>query len=364
MTKIKVNNSVSIKHEDNAELFSRATKNGILSVDNSVAVTAPNINTPFGALTYIRPKAIEILTAPRVADKIAAPQKNGKWGDEIITFLLKEYSGKVKPDDGAAYNGLETKVNYTKENRGVFVFTSHWYSNDQMEAKAAAFRDDYRASQVEAAMRTLAIARNDYFFRGVSNSNLQAKVYGLLNDPSLAAYNTVPAGKGGVTYWSGKEPEEIKNDIVLAVQKLIAQSNGIMSDELPNGKLILAVANGSVGNLAKANAYGLTASSLLKEEYGDKLEIVSVPQFNSADSNSDVFYLIFSTNNIGADTIINSYVEMVKALNGELSSAIFLRDMNGEKPADKPELPKQSIIINNNTLSIEKLKELKDKLES
>jgi hypothetical protein len=319
MTKIKVNNAVSIKHSDNTDLLQRAMNRGIVAVDNATNLTTPNINVPYGALTYFRPKAIEILTAPRVADRIATPQKNGMWGDRAITFYVKEYSGKPSPDDGTANNATEVKTNLTNFTRGVYYYTSHWYSNDLLETRAGAYKDDYRASQVEAALRTLAIERNRIFFKGVQNVGTQAPIYGLLNDPALLPYNTVPA-VGDETYWSDKEPEDIKNDIVQAVQKLITQSNGIVSDELQNGRLILAVANGSVGQLAKANTHGLTAGNLLKEEYGDRLDIVSVPQFNSADSSSDVFYLIFTSNDVNNETILNSFVEQSRTY------PIFVKD--------------------------------------
>lgn len=69
---------MSVSHEDNKELLVRAMNKGIIGVDNSAPanmVTAPNINAPFGALAFIRPKAIEVLTAPRVADKLAVASK-------------------------------------------------------------------------------------------------------------------------------------------------------------------------------------------------------------------------------------------------------------------------------------------------
>jgi hypothetical protein len=320
MTKLKVNNSVSIQHGDNAELFENARRKGIVAVDNAASITPPNINVPYGALTYFRPKAIEILTAPRVADKIATPQKNGVWGDRTVNITVKEYTGKTVADDGSSNNALEVKTNYTNVTRGVYYYTSHWYSNDLLETKAGAFRDNYRASQLEAAMRTLAIDRNNFFFRGVDAVGLANPIHGLLNDPSLKPYKTVKVGASSNTEWADKEPEEIKNDIVDAVQDLLIQSNGLVNDELLNGRLILAVANGSIGQLAKVNQYGLTARNLLQQEYGNKLDIVSVPQFNSADSSSDVFYLIFTSNDVNNETIINSYVEMSRTY------PIFVKD--------------------------------------
>jgi hypothetical protein len=58
---------------------------------------------------------------------------------------------------------------------------------------------------------------------------------------------------------------------------------------------------------------------MLNETYGDSLEIVAVPQFNVADSSSDVFYLIMRP--AGKDTIIHSYVEMARAYPLEVRSS-------------------------------------------
>lgn len=321
MVKFKVNNGVSIANAENKEFLKAMMAKGVVGVENATApyVSTPNINLPLGALNYIRPKAIEVLTAPRVADEISRAEKNGVWGDESITLKLKEYTGKTSPDDGLTSDGLQVKTNYSNVMRGVYYYMTGWQSNDRLEASVAAGAENYRADQAEAAMRTLAIDRNNFFFNGVQVKGSTLPIYGLLNESSLGAYTTVAQGASNSTYWTQKTPEEIYNDIVTAVSKVRKQSKGIVDDELANGKILLAVAEGSVGELDRANSFGLTARAKLKATYGDKLKIVSVPQFDYADSNSDVFYLIFD---MGGDlsTLVNSYVEMAKAY------PIFQRD--------------------------------------
>ena len=312
--KFKVNNEKSIMHPANKDLFVRVKNKGILTTDvktfnAGVSITTPNIQAPFGALTYIRPKAVEILTAPRVADRIAEPQKNGNWGDEIVNIKVKEFKGTTSPDDGLTSDGLQAKTNYTNEVRGVYYYTTSWMSNDRAEATVGAFQENYRADQAESAMRALAIDRNNFFFTGVSVKGTTTPIYGLLNDPNLGAYTAVPT-VGGNTTWATKTPEAIANDITTAYTALNAQSNGLVSEgvEAGRGKLVLAVAPGCVTQLNRTNTYGKTARAMLEETYGDRLEIVSVPQFTNADSASDVFYLIYKED--GYETILNSYVEM------------------------------------------------------
>lgn len=321
-TTVKVNNTVSIAHQDNKELYTRAMNKKIIGcysrVENAAGpfVSTPNINAPLGALNYIRPRAIEILTAPQVSDKIASPEQNGKWGDRIVTIKIKEYTGSVAPDDGLASDGHQVKTNYDTALRGVYYYTTGWSATELEEATVGSFQENYRADQAEAAMRTLAIFRNKFFFNGVAKAGTEAPVHGLLNAAGLTAFQTVASGSSSganPTYWANKTSEEIVNDIVGAKKALNDQSAGLVDDglEANRGRLILAVATGSASYLDRTNQYGLTARKLLREMYGEKLEIVSVPQFNSADSSSDVFYLIYSEDEI--PTILNSYVEMARA---------------------------------------------------
>lgn len=329
MTKFKVNNSVSVAHPDNADFLKAMVAKGIIGYEMRTSnaapgtmVTTPNVNAPLGALNYIRTDGIEALVAPQVSDMIAKPQKNGTWGDETITFKIKEYTGTVSPDDGHVSDGLQVKTNYENLIRGVYYYTTGWYSNDRQEATAGAFAENYRADQAKAAMRTLAVNRNLFFFNGVETQPSAIPVQGLLNAEGLTAFKAVAAGAGDTnpTYWASKTPEEIVNDIVAAKQALNNQSYGLADAGLSagRGKLILAVATGAFGYLDRTNVYGLTARKLLDEMYGDKLVIIPVPQFNSADSSSDVFYLIYDDGT--TPTIINSYVEMARAY------PIFVKD--------------------------------------
>lgn len=329
MAKYKVNNSVSIAHPDNADFLKAMVAKGIVGYEMYTSnaapgpmVTTPNINAPLGALNYIRADGIEALVAPQVSDLIAKPEKNGNWGNKSITFKIREYSGTVSPEDGHVSDGLQVKVNYEFMIRGAYYYTTGWYSNDLQETTAGSFAEDYRADQAKATMRTLAINRNLFFFNGVETQPAALPVQGLLNAEGLTAFKAVTAGTGDTnpTYWSSKTPEEIVNDIVDAKQALNNQSYGLADAGLSagRGKLILAVATGAFGYLDRTNVYGLTARKLLDEMYGDKLVIIPVPQFNSADSSSDVFYLIYDDGS--TPTIINSYIEMARAY------PIFVRD--------------------------------------
>ena len=311
--KIKVNNEKSLASAENKELLAKVQNKGIVTVDGrsqnaAPMITTPNLNAPFGALAYIRPKAVEVLTAPRVADRLARAQKNGSWGDELVNIKVKEFMGATSPDDGLSSDSFQVKTNYDNVVRGVYYYTTGWMSTDRAEASAGGFAENYRADQADAAMRTLAIDRNKFFFEGVSAKGLTAPVYGLMNDPRLAGYEAISGGA-----WASKDPEAIANDITDAYADLNKKSAGLVGEgvESGRGKLKLAVASDAFPHLNRANNYGKTATAILRETYGDRLEIVAVPQFNKANSSANVFYMIYEE--AGYETIINSYVEMARA---------------------------------------------------
>ena len=158
---------------------------------------------------------------------------------------------------------------------------------------------DYRTGAVHPAFTASDLVKANPELLDYANYNVKA-LYNILSEDMKPEY------------WV-KAAEEIANDITTAYAKLNRQSKGLVSDGVQGGagKLVLAVAEASEPQLNRANSYGKTARAMLKETYGDKLEIVAIPEFDNADSSSDVFYLMYREG--GFDVAINSYVEMARA---------------------------------------------------
>lgn len=311
--KFKTNNSVSIAAKANADFLRAMNEKGIIRAHNDGnAITTPNINAPLGAMTYIRPKAVEVLVAPQTSDAIASPEKNGVWGDEVVNIKVKEYLGSTSPDDGLEDDGLTSNVNYENVRRGVYYYRVGWRVNDREEATVGAFQENARADKAEAAMRALNIDRNKFFFNGVKHKSLSAPVFGLLNDPAESAYLVAAAGAGGDTEWDTKTPEEIANDITDAYADMNTKSAGVAGELLAKGKkLKLLVCPACDAALKRTNSYGLSAVKKIRENFGEGVEIISVPQMASANSGANVFYLTIEAD--GSSTLLNSYVEMARA---------------------------------------------------
>ena len=136
MFKVKANNNYPLTHAENSDFLKVMMNKGIIGVQNAVApnITTPNINAPLGALAYIKPKAIDILTAPRTSDRLAILEKNGVWGNKVVQIKVKELEGTTSADDGSAHNGKNASVNYDVVSRGVYYFRSSWNTNDLEEA--------------------------------------------------------------------------------------------------------------------------------------------------------------------------------------------------------------------------------------
>lgn len=323
----KVNNSLSVGADVNKAYLEALKQSHKLGFEGKAYnaypanITTPNIQAVLGALNYIRPTAIEVLTAPMVAEKIAEPQQNGRWGDRAVTIKTKEYLGTTSPDDGGEADGLNSDVNYGFEGRGVYYYMTSWRATDLEEATVdLGARENLRADKAEAAMRNLALDRNRFAFSGVTLKGSNVPVQGFLNANGLPDYQVVSTGASGETEFATKTPEEMYNDIVAAYTALNAQTDGIVADMLASGrgKLKLCIAANVVPAFTKANTYGVSAQDLLEKNYAN-VEVIAVPQFNAAQAGSNVFYLVYDEGGKSA-TFINSYIEMARAY------PIFVKD--------------------------------------
>lgn len=336
MTKYKINNNVAISHLDNREFLQHMFNKGVIGLgfagddmgyrtsNSAPMISTPNINVPLGALNFIKPEAIEVRTAIQTADKIAPKTKIGKWGDKLITIKIKEFMGKVKPDDGTANDTIKSTTNYSFVTTGVFPFCGFWGNNDLARETVGGFQENLQADDNKSLMNTMAIAQNNIFFNGVSEKNLaslgiQQPVYGLKNNPNLSDYTTVASNAGKTsTYWNDKTPQEIYNDVLASYTRLVNKSGGnIVENGIINGKgkLKLCIALGAYTTLMKLTAVGnifMTAKQFLEANFKG-LEIIPVPQFNSANSNSDVAYLIYEEASSFGDTLIQPYQELIRA---------------------------------------------------
>ncbi len=326
--KIKVNNNMPLSHIDNRQAFRALNEKGIITIgtpgdekpnrmyNTAPLISTPNINASLGALNYINPQAIEVLTAVRTADRIAKPTKVATWGDTSYTIQVKEYTGVATPDDGSAFDGKKSGLNYSYYIRGIKYFCDGWGTNDIEQSQYSKVKTNVVDDKVKASMNTLSINRNLTFFKGIEetwNQNNIYPVYGLLNDPNLKSYNVVEATQSGSTYWADKDPNQIANDVIQAYGQLIDQTGALVEEET-NRTLKLVVSSHSYTYLIKPYSLAATlfTAQMIIEQNIPGIEIICSPELNNANNSSDVFYLIYENSAYG-ETISNPYVEMARA---------------------------------------------------
>lgn len=311
--KFKINNYKNLAHYDNKELLENAMAKGVINLFNAspAMITTPNLNTPIeGYLAYVKPKHVQILTAIRAADKIAQPERNGTWKDEIVEILTKEYVGKVSSHNETVNGVVFSSVNNSFEIRGNYKFDTAFQIGLKEEMTAGAFKTSASDDKMNACMEALAIERNKIFFNGKAEKGLKEPVEGLLNAKGSPDYISVNAGTKGSTFFDDKTGEEIYKDINNAIQFVYTQSNGNAIDSVESGKKIKLII--SLNKLQYLNTYNTlgnrTAIEMLQATYNNKIEVIPAPQLIGANNGFDVFYIVIDGNQ--ASTLINSYSEM------------------------------------------------------
>lgn len=246
--------------------------------------TPASLPTPVQFLQTWLPGFVKVMTAARKIDELVGIQTVGAWEDEEIVQGVLEQSGNVKVYGDLANVPLAT-WNTNFERRSVVRSELGLSVGILEEARTARMKVSSANEKRQGVGLSLEITRNLIGFNGFNNG--ANRTFGFLNDPSLSAYVSVPAGAGGTT-WTLKTFDEITKDIRLAVSALRNQSQDTidpMSD-----KLILALPTSVVDNLSAISALGYSVRQWLKETYPN-IRVVSAPQLNQANGGANVFYL-------------------------------------------------------------------------
>lgn len=293
---------------------------GILTC-NASPITTPNINAPIsGPLTYIQPEAVQVLTAVRQFEEMGGKlEKNGSWGQDSVTIKTREYIGGVSPYsfDTANSSGAEkSDVNYSYEVRGVYYYQDVWGVDDREVASAGMFNENLLSQKAEASTLAIAIERNAVCFLGKEQKGLKLPVLGVFTDYLKANNNQIAVAKAGAstyTAWDKKTTEEIFNDIVDMINALNIKSKGNSTRAYNSGKkYIIGVANSVYGLMNKTNQYGLSVYAKIKEQYGDKVKVVNIPELDGFASGDNCAFISIDGED-GVETLKGSYVELMRA---------------------------------------------------
>lgn len=239
---------------------------------------------PIQFLQTLLPGTVRTVTAARKIDQIVGRTIAGRWHDEEIIQTVVELTGRPQPY-GDHSPGPLGNFNVSFERRSVIRYRMDMEVTILEEERSAEIRQNSGNLKRASLSQALAIEHNRVGFYGYADG--EARTYGFLNDPSLPAYRTVPAGVGGAK-WSQKTYTEIVDDLLLAASTLRMQTQEAIDPETVG--CVLALASSAREFLNVVNDHGLSVKQWIKENY-PKWRIESAPELDKANGGQNVLYL-------------------------------------------------------------------------
>lgn len=258
-------------------------------------LTTPTIPGLVQFLQAWLPGFVRVLTAPRLIDELIGVQTVGAWEDEeVVQGIIEGTSLAVPYTDHGNIPLASWNVNY--ERRTVLRFESGLEVGRLEEARSARIRVSTSAEKRQSSAESLEILRNRIGFFGFNSGT--NRTYGLLNEPNLPAYITVPAtGTGGNTEWATKTYLQITGDLRMMLQGLRVSTKGRIDPK--RDPLTLALPVTAVDYLSTTSEYGNSVQNWLTENY-PKLRVEAVPEFDTANGGESVAYIYAENVNDGA----------------------------------------------------------------
>lgn len=264
--------------------------------------TSPSNMTPVQFLQFWIPEMVEVVTASRDADAILGRDFAGSWEDEEIVQPVIEYAGQARPyGDKTNLNLADYNTNF--ETRTIVRFEQDVEVGKLEAARASKMRIDAQGSKRYAASLSLAINANQIAFYGYNAST--NKTYGLLNDPNLPAYVSLPNGAAGTSTWATKTFNEITADIKTMFAGLRVRTGNNFKPERDASVLVLGVS--VIDSLQTVNPLGGTSVwDWLKKTY-PMCRVESALQFDGANGGANVAYLM--ADRLAGMKVINQYMQ-------------------------------------------------------
>ena len=272
-------------------------------------VTTQSVGTPVQFLQHWMSETIRVLTQARTADEFLGREIAGSWEDEEIVQKISERVGQALPYGDYA-NTHNADWNPSYERRTIVRFEDGLTVNRLEEARASRINMNSAEEKRASVAESLAIAMNEVAFVGYNNG--ANRTYGILNDPNLPNYVTVATGASNNTTWASKTFEEIVNDFKVGMSALRVRTG---SNFNPNrDAATVGIASSAFDYLQAMNSLGTTSVfDWLKKTYPN-IRLVSMPEFDGANSNSNVMY--FKAETLGGKKVAGQYIQDVIRLLG------------------------------------------------
>lgn len=279
-------------------------------------ITVSSAGVPVQFLQAFLQGVVYILTTARRGDVLAPVMTVGDWSDEEIVLTVLEHLGQ--PELYKDHGDIPiASWNATYERRTIVRFELGAEMTLLDEERSGKANIDSMNEKRQSVATAFEILRNQVFFYGFNNG--ANRTYGLLNDPNLPAFVTLPNGAGGDTTWASKTVAERVTDIVTAVSALRTQSGSQVDPESMALKLGIASSVKDLMNESDSSfSNGMTVNQWLKKNYPN-ITVEAIPEFDDADGGENVFYLyaeaVAGSGTDDSQTVIQAVPAKMQALN-------------------------------------------------
>lgn len=259
-----------------AEWLNRSNGHALAMDAQPSLITAPNAGVPSIFTTYIDPRQIEVVLAPRRGAEFYGEEKMGDWTTDNAQFPMTEITGRVSAYGDFNQNG-KSGANANWIARQSFHFQTFTRWGERQTEQMGEGKIDWVGLQARASNETLARAQNTSYFFGVAG----LRCYGGMNDPSLpAAIAPTTKAAGGVT-WAVANTIEVYNDFLKLYTQLQTQMPGLVDMSSP---LDVGIPNTLEPSLAKTNDYGKTVREVILQSFPN-VKFTVIPEFATASGN-------------------------------------------------------------------------------
>lgn len=239
--------------------------------------TDPNSAIPAILTTTIDPEIIRVIFSPLDFGKILGERQAGSWVEDTRMFPIVESTGEVS-SYGDFNNSGRAGVNFNYPQFQSYLFqTIVKYGEREIDRVGLAKINLISELGLASALLLNTYQNLSYAFgiQGLQN-------YGIINNPYLSAFLT-PATKaaGGTAWFNGNTPNatanEVYNDVIALVNKLVAQSNGALNTK---SKMTLAMSPQSEIAMTFTNSFGVSVADLMKKGYPN-IAVETAPQYGT-----------------------------------------------------------------------------------
>lgn len=307
-----------------AEVQGIGVFNGVKMMDAQPGFSPANINMPAGILSQVSVNVVENILQYRAGDEALGGRQ------KLLDFYQQEYYVPMVERLGSSvpYNdyddAISAGINLSFDKTGHYRFSNNVVVGELEEAQLSAANVNARDYITSASSEALMIEFNRVAFNGYVDNGGKNLVYGLLNNPSLNAYENSTKKFADMSW------EEVVTFFSSAMAKIRKQSG----NNIQRGSKLRAVVSAKAFDYLRLKYTNLGVNVLTEiqrsmETIGVEFKIISAIELDNANANQDVIYFILE-NNLGgvSDTTTLGYSEIARMGNVVVGSSYTMQKMS------------------------------------